>query len=126
MSSKDPEDPGYRKFVAFLKDLLSAPPQQDDIADDEYENWGNPKELLRIKHKNSIRWHVAAGRIALVFMYAFAFMVLSVLSVWFWHLLAPDSWHWLSGDTLDKIQALIFNGSLGAIFSMIIQRYFSK
>ena len=97
---------------------------QDDRAKKENEKWGDDEALGAIKNKNDQRIHSVYGWIVAVFMIllsiVFAFSIIS----WAWHYLAPANCGWLEKEQFEKIQAILFSGSLGAILSHVIQKHF--
>lgn len=43
--------------------------------------------------------------------------------VWFYHLLAPESWHYLSERQQEKIHAMLFSGLMSAAVTGSAKRY---
>lgn len=41
---------------------------------------------------------------------------------WFWHLITPDNWHWLSADQVEKIQNIF----AGVILAGVLGDHFKK
>jgi hypothetical protein len=51
--------------------------------------------------------------------YVLPFLGFIMLVVWLWHLLAPDSYRWLSADQISHLQALLFSGAISALATAI-------
>ncbi|MGA8613998.1 MAG: hypothetical protein WB760_20460 [Xanthobacteraceae bacterium] len=51
--------------------------------------------------------------------YVLPFLGLAMLVVWMWHLLAPESYRWLSAGEIDHLQALLFSGAISALATAI-------
>jgi hypothetical protein len=53
-----------------------------------------------------------------------AFLLGAALAIWGFHLLAPQSWRWLSPIELEKLQVLIFSGAVSALATVVTKRVF--
>ena len=82
------------------------------------------EEEQKIAHKNKIGVLQHSGILVIVALWLFSLAFAFTFCIWLWHFLASSSYGWLNGDQLSKIQTLIFSGTLGAVASSVIQRYF--
>lgn len=89
-------------------DLKEAQAEQKELFPKDHER----KEGL----KQTLHWAVIWGlRVA-------ALMVIGVLIVRTWHLIAPENLMWLTNDKLQKIDNLLFSGTLGALLSRYLNQ----
>ncbi|MFM9978413.1 MAG: hypothetical protein ACKVOP_10280 [Sphingomonadaceae bacterium] len=55
-------------------------------------------------------------QIAIAAMWVLAIAGMAISATWLYHVLAPENWHWLSGDALAKLQNLFTGGVLVTAF----------
>lgn len=53
-------------------------------------------------------------RIALVGLWVLALAILALFLVWFWHLVAPEAWRWLSDAEIGRVQSIVLGGVLAS------------
>lgn len=78
---------------------------EEDIKKRANEREHRRNELFRDHFEN----------IAIAFLYLIAFLFFAVGFSWFWHLLTPGSWHYLSTDQVSKLQNIVTGGILASI-----------
>lgn len=93
----------------------------DRAAKAEKSKWPNQEALKGTKDENTLRLLRNSGRIAVCFMWFFALVFVSSMTVWLVHFLTP--WGWLAPDQLSKIQTVVFSGSIGALVSAFAQKH---
>lgn len=99
----------------------NTPWAEDEQSRNEEKYWDNPEKLQGLKRRNHA-WVLATyGVIVPVFMGFFAFVFAASLGVWVWH--HVTAWGFLEQAQLDKIQSVVFSGTLGAVVSAYAQRH---
>lgn len=94
------------------------------LAIEEEERWDKENELRGQERTNKLWVLKVFGWLVPIMMVIFSILFIVCLTFWTWHLLTPDNWHWLSDEQSNKIQSVIFSGSIGALVSAYIQKNF--
>jgi len=66
-----------------------------------------------LQRGDSVRAHIHRG--GLCVFWVSVFLLLSLLLVWTWHLVTPDSWHFLNAEGRDRLQTILVS-ILGSTF----------
>lgn len=119
--------PGFNIPVSD-EELAKLPEWAAIEARKEEKTW---KDLEQIKRDNDSRWLKAYGHVVEGVTWAFAFIFVASLLVWTWHYIGPaEAWgirfHWLTDLQLNKVQAILFSGSMGAVVSGIVKTQLGK
>lgn len=93
---------------------LEIPWAYPEQAKKENETWS---DLENVKHINTLRWTRVYGWIVLGVTITFSFIFLCAFLIWSWHYLTP--WTWLDDEKLNKIQTVLFSGSMGAMLRYV-------
>lgn len=72
------------------------------------------RALVNESHRNE-KFRDHFERIAITSLWIAAFIMLSVVFTWFWHLLTPESWHWMKPDAVAKLQSFVTGGIIATI-----------
>lgn len=64
-------------------------------------------------------------RITICGLWVVAAVALLLGSAWFWHVLTPLSWHWLSPEQVSKIQNFMTGGIVAAVASGHVKKRLS-
>lgn len=97
----------------------------DDLAHEEREFLGakpEPPDLLeaqRLHLLDTIEIRRAFMRGLRYVAYVLPFLGFITLAVWLWHLLAPETWRWLTKEGIEHLQALLFSGAISALATAI-------
>jgi hypothetical protein len=78
-------------------------------------------QLLEQDKRNRLAFKKATGLIIVLAVYFSSALLASGIGVWTWHFLTP--WPFLKPPQLEKLQSIIFSGSLGAIVSALARSY---
>jgi len=100
-------DTGLKEAKLLSKNLSS-----DDIAIAAANSEHNRTENFRDHFE----------RIAICGLWLLAGLILVAGLAWFWHLLTPERWHWLSMDAVARLQNLL----TGGIFATLAGGYLKK
>ncbi len=84
----------------------------------EKKDWTNEEKIAHQKNKNTVKELKSIGKIVRFLMFLFCGLFVVFLCSWAWHFIMPECWHWLKSDKINKIQSIIFSGSLGAMASI--------
>ncbi|OOR87665.1 hypothetical protein B0181_09945 [Moraxella caviae] len=99
------------------------PPPWASLSSKEEKQWG---ELDTIKLNNDKGWLKAYGHVVIVVTYIIASIFIVAFLILAFHYLAPNSWTWLDQSQINKIQSMLFSGSMGAIFINTMRTQLSK
>jgi hypothetical protein len=103
--------------------VLEAGWQDDAASSFEEENWDNLDKLSRQKKQNELVFHKAVGWcIPIAIGIAFIGLAVSTI-IYLVHVLAPDSWRWLTADEVDRIHNMLFSGAVGAGLAETVRYY---
>lgn len=75
------------------------------------------RQAVRSDHRRNENFRDHFEKIAIASLWGIALILTLVVVAWFWHLLAPGEWGWLSVDQLSKLQNIVTGGSLTSIAS---------
>ncbi len=87
-------------------------------AQNEDDNWTNVDLITQQKNDNTLNELKLMGWIVWILMLLLCCLFVGFLGTWAWHFLIPTYWHWLSPDQIEKIESIIFSGTLGAMASI--------
>lgn len=73
------------------------------------------RQAAASEHRRNEQFRDHFEKIAISGLYLAALVFLTVGLTWFYHLLMPESWHWLNADQVAKLQNLITGGILASI-----------
>lgn len=93
-------DSGYREAKLLGKNLSA-----DEIAVIAAQN----------EHDRTENFRNHFERIAVCALWVFAAAMLVVGLTWFYHIITPETWHWLSPEGVAKIQNIVTGGILAAV-----------
>ncbi|MEA1940679.1 MAG: hypothetical protein U9P68_00380 [Pseudomonadota bacterium] len=93
----------------------------DKKAKKEEQYWSDPDKLQGLEHRNQAWVLHVYGILVPAFMIFFSIIFIASLGVWVWHHITP--WTFLQPAQLEKIQSIVFSGTLGAIVSAYAQRH---
>jgi len=94
------QDTGLKEAKLLGKNLSS-----DEIASVQANNEMRRNETFRDHFEN----------VAVCGLWTVAGVVLIVGSVWFWHVIMPEKWHWLSLDGISRLQNILTGGVLASL-----------
>lgn len=98
----------------------------DCLATDEAAAWAGNRNLegdeKAQEHGRHQRFQNHANWVALGLLWCVAAFTLIGMTIYIFHLLAPEAWRWLDTDALDKIRTLL----TGVLFSSAISGYVNK
>ncbi len=92
--------------------------RSEKIAKGEKKDWTNEEKSAQQKSENTVKELKSIGKIVRFLMFLFCGLFVVFLGSWAWHFIMPECWHWLKSDKINKIQSIIFSGSLGAMASI--------
>lgn len=95
----------------------------DPAAARENEAQGYLDQIDKVKTGAKIRAIRHSGFLVVALMYFGAILMMSTVSIWFWHYLAPERWCWMTEEHLRQIQTIVFSGSFAAVISIVAQQY---
>lgn len=78
-------------------------------------------QLREQDKRNRLRFKKATGRIIVWSVYLVWLLLTVGVSIWAWHFLTP--YNFLSPHQLEKLQSVIFSGSMGAVVSVLARNY---
>ncbi len=87
-------------------------------AQNEDDNWTNVDLITQQKNDNTLNELKLMGWIVWILMVLLCCLFVGFLGTWAWHFLIPAYWHWLCPDQIEKIESIIFSGTLGAMASI--------
>jgi hypothetical protein len=97
-------------------------PEADGRAAAEASQLASGKTAEELARATAEREHARGQRfrdhfewLAIGGMWAFAFVLLTIGGTWLWHLLTPDSWHWLDPEALSRVQNIFTGGVLAGV-----------
>lgn len=99
-------------------DFNGESPTEDKKATREAEYLANGRDLARSENIKD-----AINVIALIALAVLATGVIISLIFWFFHLLAPATWHFLSDSSLRRIETIIFSGILVGVGQTYLSRH---
>lgn len=73
------------------------------------------KRAAESEHNRNEKFRDHFEKIAVIFLYLLAVLFFVVGATWFWHLLMPLSWQWLSEAQVAKLQNIVTGGILASI-----------
>lgn len=73
------------------------------------------REAAELEHGRRQKFKNHFEIIAISGMYVFALTLVAIGLTWLYHLLAPDSWHWLKPDGVSKVQNIFTGGILAGV-----------
>ena len=124
VNSKPPK-PEYETKAMRETDSLTGSGRGWDTSKENAEK--ESKDWVKEQEKANIRrelWVIGWIVPALMIFVCILFMIF--LGSWSWHFFGTEGWHWLEDDQIDKIESIIFSGSLGAVASIYIQGKIKK
>ncbi len=74
------------------------------------------------EHNRTEKFRDHFEHIAICGLWLVAALVLAAALAWFWHLITPESWHWLTADAVGKLQNLL----TGGIFATLAAGHLKK
>lgn len=102
------------------------PDDGDSLATSEAVAMAGNKDLendgKKNEHDRHQRFQNHANWVALGLLWCVAAFTLIGMTIYIFHLLAPEAWRWLDTDALDKIRTLL----TGVLFSSAISGYVNK
>ena len=123
----DADDSTERK----IPPVTSVPPVDSDAREEEEAfDKGNIDQLLFAKAKRAAydRHEKLLDMAALALRWAVLFLVgflLIGVSIWFYHLVAPEAYHWMTKDQQEKLQTILLSGTLSAFITVLGHTVFS-
>ena len=73
----------------------------------------------RQRLKDAVNWlfvgMVSVGGLALILLFG----------TWVAHLFLPDQYHWISADQVDRIQVILFSGTISSLLTLVGKRIVS-
>jgi len=97
------------------------PWEDDSLALFEERGDSLDAQLKEQDKRNRLRFKKATGRIVVWSVYLLWLLLAIGLAVWAWHFLTPCPF--LEPHQLEKLQSVIFSGSLGAVVSVLARSY---
>lgn len=102
------------------------PPEVDESANREAAAFGQgnlEEEARRNEHnrRERLRFHIGWAAVWLFWMAVIG--VGGMALVWFYHLIAPMAWHWLSVEQVSKIQGMLFSGVVASVIPVYAKKY---
>lgn len=83
------------------------------------------KQAATAEHRRNERFRDHFENIAILCLWLVALLFLAVGGTWFWHILMPEKWHWLTADQVSKLQNLVTGGILTGIAAGHIKKRMS-
>ncbi len=102
-----------------------ASPEPDALASGEailYDQGTLEKEAHKNEHNRRENFRRHVGYIAVAFCWMLVIGVTGLAITWFWHLITPESLHYLAEDKIDKIQGILFS----ALAARLVPDYAKK
>lgn len=114
----EPSKPRIPEVPPSESDLLEDGAPQDSGAKEaalfetgkRLEDWSKENEHYR---NEKFRDHFEI--VAICALWGVAFLFAAVAVIWFWHLLLPEKCHWLSSESVSKIQNIVTGGILTSL-----------
>lgn len=92
------------------------PPNSDGLATKEAESYAQGTLEEDARHRDHKRREEVKDLFKSVFIYGiilFFCISVAIASCWVWHLLTPESWHFLTDAQVNKLQLILISGILG-------------
>lgn len=116
----DVEGPSAREFFS------TSEPAQDNLAKNEAAAIASNEDMeadgKKKEHGRHQRFQDHANSVAMGLLWTVAVFTLIGISVYVFHLLAPECWRWLTPDALGDIRTLL----TGVLFSSAMTGYVNK
>lgn len=74
------------------------------------------------EHQRNERFKDNFEHIAICGLWLAAIVLLALAFTWIWHLLMPDSWHWLQPESVAKLQNIVTGGVLAGVATGHLKR----
>lgn len=97
------------------------PWEDDSLAMFEERGDSLDAQLKEQDKRNRLQFKKATGRIIVWSVYLLWALLALGLAIWAWHFLTP--YPFLKPPQLEKLQSVIFSGSLGAVISVLAKSY---
>src|SRR3990167_6943481 len=97
------------------------PWREDSLAQFEGQTDPLDAQLQEQDKLNRLRFKKATGRIIVWSVYGMWILLAVGLAVWTWQFLTP--YPFLGPHQIEKLQSVIFSGSLGAVISVLARNY---
>jgi hypothetical protein len=75
------------------------------------------KEAEQKDHDRSQTFKDHFETISLIYLWLAAFALLLAAGTWIWHLIAPDTWHFLKSEQQTKLQSFLTGGIIVGVVS---------
>jgi hypothetical protein len=98
----------------------------DNKASKEVNNWGDDAALKGQLNKNDLLHLKIYGFVVAGGMVIFSVLYIVSLCIWVFHYIMPERFGFLVPEQLQKIQSILFSGSLGAVVSSVMTKRMSK
>ena len=92
----------------------------------EDRDWLDTPVLRGQRQQNHLILLKFVGHISIAVIVILASMYIIALGILTFHYLAPETLLWLSDMQKDKIQSILFSGTLGSFLTLISNKYFAR
>ena len=102
------------------------PRQRDSLAEDEASAFAEDELEKRAKrgaHERRERFRDHIAKAAGFVFWVFVLMGVAAIGIWFWHLLAPETWHFLTSTQISKIEIVVFSAVLASAIPALARKY---
>lgn len=100
--------------------------EDDSAAIAEVNTYKSKSDLDGQDNENKFVFKKTIGAWIPRFIGIIGIIIIATLLSYAFHMLTPESWHYLPESSVEKIDDIIFNGSIGAVLALIIQQYFMR
>ena len=90
--------------------------EESSFSDEQYQS-------LQKSRRSIFKMHVHWVSILLLYAFTIFYMVAGV--TWLWHLIFPESWHYMPQDNYDTLQSVLFGTIIGGLASQFARRVFA-
>lgn len=109
--------------LSFIDDEVhdsSIPEPEDYLAKKEAESYS--KKKADVIDEQGIQLHKVLFKIASVFIWVLSILFLTLLLIWFTHIIFPNCWKWLNESDVQTIERILFASTILSFAG----KYFSK
>lgn len=105
--------------------------KRDSLAEDEAKAFGSQRSFEELLREGRKRAYIRSESVRDLFGWlvkGFILLAAAILAwavvVWAWHLLMPECRRFLAPEQVDRVQALLFSGSISALITALGRDYF--
>lgn len=124
-SESDKKDPAPSSFSPVDEPKeAGAAAVSDDVSVREEKEATIKEELLEttLKRQSELQYHVY--RLSNLGVYLIFAITVFAIAIWFWHIVGPESYHWLGEENFNKLQNVLFGALVGGAANQYSKKIF--